>query len=173
MIINKLHLIGLWLGVAVILGSLQLIAQQSYSKQDDPDQAKQRPGFVSEQRETAPSLAGVAYGNRPTVIIFDRMSMNSSVFHDLADQAIISDRANLIFVTESDMKPTILGGVKATFTDSDESIAKKYHFDTPTDGGYPVGYVIIDSKGIIRYRTLDPNYMHNADEIEITLKDVK
>jgi hypothetical protein len=92
----------------------------------------------------------VAYGNRPTVIIFDRMSMNSSVFHDLADQAIISDRANLIFVTESDMKPTILGGVKATFTD-----------------------VIIDSKGIIRYRTLDPNYMHNADEIEITLKDVK
>lgn len=170
---KQFHAIVLWFGVAIVLGGLQYISQASYSKQDDPDQAKQRPGYVTNQSEKAPDIDGLSYSVRPTVIIFDRMAMGSSVFHDLADQAIIADRANLILVSRSGMQPPILGGVKNTFADSNEVIANKFHFDSPTDGGYPIGYVIIDSKGFIRYRTLDPLYMHHGDEIEITLKDVK
>ncbi len=170
---KRFHALGLWFGVAITLGGLQFIAQASYSKQDDPDQAKQRPGFVTKQTQAAPSIQGISYIDKPTVIIFDRMAMTTSVFHDLADQAIISQRANLVLVLNQNMKPGITGGVVKNIIDSDGAIAAAFHFDQPRDGGYPIGYVIIDRQGFMRYRTLDPSYMHHGDEIEIILKDVQ
>ena len=163
----------LWVICVIVLGMFQLISQASYSKQDDPDQANQRPGFVSSRSELAPQLSGVSYTTRPTVIVFDRMAMNSSLFHDLADQSLIASRANLELVTPSGTKPSISNGIGHIYTDTRAILASSFHFDTPTDGGYPIGYVIVDAKGYIRYRTLDPDYMHHGDEILIMLKDSK
>ncbi len=172
-LMNRQRLILIWIGAAVVLGGLQAIAVASYSKQDDPDQAAQRPGFISNQSEHAPPIEGVSYSKRPTVIIFDRMAMASSIFHDLADQAIISERANLVLITNRNMKPKILNGTTVVATDSSGALATSFQLNKPSDGGYPIGYVIVDSHGFIRYRTLDPEYAHHGDEIEIILKDVK
>ncbi len=30
---------------------------------------------------------------------------------------------------------------------------------TPVDGGYPIGYAVIDAQARVRYTTLDPGYL--------------
>ena len=39
----------------------------------------------------------------------------------------------------------------------------------PVDGGRPVGYAVVDSDRVVRYATLDPDYLSNAFEIETIL----
>ena len=48
-------------------------------------------------------------------------------------------------------------GVKTT-VDSDEEIAEGFQMRRSKDGGYPVGYAILDSSGQLRYNTLDRHY---------------
>ncbi len=170
---NKPYAIGLWLGVGIILAGLQFIAQASYSRQDNPDQANQRPGFVTTHPEKAPIIDGVSYTLRPTLIIFDRNPIPTKIIQNQAKQTLISDRATIILVTKSDIQQENLSGVKKILNDRDQAIARKFNFDTPTDGGYPVGYAVVDSKGFLRYRTLDPSYSQHRDGIETILKDVK
>lgn len=125
------------------------------------------------QTEKAPKYGGQSYQMRPTVIIFDRMVMGTSLFHDLADQAIISARSNLVVVQKVAMPLVIGTGIKQQLADPQGNLARSFHLDAPRDGGYPIGYVIIDTKGNIRYRTLDPEYMLHGADIEVLLKDVE
>lgn len=163
----------LWTAVGIVLFVIQLTAERSYSKADDPDQARQRPGFVMPQTEKAPVLAGISYQMRPTVIIFDRMAMGTSLFHDLADQANISARSNLVLVQKIPMPLAIATGIKENLIDAQGNLARSFHIDAPRDGGYPIGYVIVDKQGNIRYRTLDPEYMLHGADIRVLLKDVE
>lgn len=55
---------------------------------------------------------------------------------------------------------------------SDESIARAFNLRKPVDGGYPVGYVVIDSSGFIRFRTLDPGYDKRVWEIVLLLGEI-
>lgn len=46
------------------------------------------------------------------------------------------------------------------------SLARRFGLRRPRDGGPPVGYVVVDARGLIRYRTLDPTVTRNLDEVD-------
>jgi alkyl hydroperoxide reductase subunit AhpC len=53
--------------------------------------------------------------------------------------------------------------------DPDGRLAREYELRTPRGGDTPVGYAVVDSKGQIRYRTLDPNAAGRLDEVSTIL----
>jgi hypothetical protein len=110
---------------------------------------------------------------RPVVIIFDRTLAGRHLFHDLADQSDLARNAELVVVTSDGSRPVIETGIDHMLADQDETIARAFDLRKPVDGGYPVGYVLIDSSGSVRFRTLDPGYDKRAWEIRLLLNEME
>ena len=72
-------------------------------------------------------------------------------------------------VTPDGSRPVIETGIDHMLADRDEAIARAFKLRKPVDGGYPVGYVLVDSLGFIRFRTLDPRYERRAWEVKLLL----
>jgi hypothetical protein len=94
------------------------------------------------------------------------------LFSDLADQSDLANAADLIVVTSDGSRPAIEGGIQRFVTDTDGSLAKAYGLRSPIDGGPPVGYVLVDSHGHIRFRTLDHGFRERAWEIKLLLGEM-
>jgi len=162
-----------WLLIAIVTGGLLSIARASLTALDDQDQAFQRTGFLVEADQSAPELPrGYPRENKLTVLIFDRSSGNE-LFHDLSLQAEIAAMSDLVLITQDGSQPKIKNGIDLILADSDGSYSKSYGLRQPVDSGYPVGYVVIDQTGFIRYRTLDPMYQDLGNEILTILKALK
>lgn len=56
------------------------------------------------------------------------------------------------------------------YIDSGAALSKSYHFDHTRDGGYPSGYSVIDSHGLVRYTTIDPDFIQLLDEVGTIVK---
>lgn len=57
--------------------------------------------------------------------------------------------------------------------DPNGRVAEDFGLRRPSDGGYPVGYVIVAPDVRIRYRTLDPKPVHDLFEVQIMLRALK
>jgi hypothetical protein len=57
--------------------------------------------------------------------------------------------------------------------DSDGRLADRYGMRRPQDAGPPVGYAVVDGKGRIRYRTLDPDVAHELREVRTIVAAVE
>lgn len=64
---TRQHLVGLWLSAAVLLDALLVFAQIARSDLDDPDPARQRPGFLD--ASPLPQRAPKALAERADVVI--------------------------------------------------------------------------------------------------------
>lgn len=160
----------IWLATALVFGLLLGLSEYLRNPLNDPDQARQRTGMLlPPQRARAPALAASVLPPRRMVIFFARSFQGQPLFHDLADQADLAQSANLVVVTQDGSRPTLTGGIQQFVADGDGAVARAAGLDQPIDGGAPVGYVIVDSQGYIRYRTLDPGFMHRAQEIKLLL----
>lgn len=163
----------LWFTVALFLGGLLTFADYRLNPLNDPDQARQRTGvLLPTEQDSAPMISALNIIGRPVVIVFDRTLTGRHLFHNLADQSDLTRTAELLVVTSDGSRPAIETGIDHMLADQDESIARAFNLRKPVDGGYPVGYVVIDSSGFIRFRTLDPGYDKRVWEIVLLLDEI-
>ena len=161
--------VAIWLAVALSMGVALAVVEHQRNPLNDPDQAWERTGLLLPAKTyQAPSL-GVAPG-RPVVVFFARSLSDRYLFHDLADQSDLASMATLVVVTPDGSRPLIETGIKDIATDADGSLATAAGLHRPIDGGYPMGYALIDSDGYLRFRTLDPGFEQRAWEINLLLK---
>jgi hypothetical protein len=157
-----LVLVAAWMTAALGLGVLLVAGEASREPRDDPDPVWQRPGFLDagELPVPAPPLApGVPPIGRPAVVFFTRDPAN--LCQALA-KSRLAEKADLILVgLGADGCPH----VRSVVDDDDGHAARSYGMRSPEDGRYPVGYVVVDSKRAIRYRTLDPGVGQHLPEV--------
>lgn len=122
---------------------------------DDPDPARQRPGLLDTGGLPVPSprVDGVPRPGRAAVVFF---AGSPEVSADLcrAVPASISARADVVVVAGVGGAPPCPAG--AAVADPDGRVARAVGLPQPRDRGAPTGYAVIDGRGRLRYRTLDP-----------------
>ena len=165
--------VGIWLTGALVMGALLGFAEYRRHPLHDPDQAWQRTGvLLPAQTYPSPSVGGEPRPGQRAIVFFARRLTGHHLFHDLADQADLARAADLIVVTPDGSRPVIQSGIRRFVMDADGSLATAFGLRRPVDGGPPVGYVLVDSRGDIRFRTLDPGFGQRAWEIKLLLGDL-
>jgi hypothetical protein len=170
---NARRYILIWLTVAAVFGGLLGVDEYRRNSMNDPDQARQRTGvLLPAQTYRAPSVVDERLLNHRTILLFVRSLHGHPLFHDLADQADLANEADLVAVTTDGSGPAVMNGVRRVVFDPTGSLAESFGLNRPIDGGAPVGYVLVDSRGYIRFRTLDPGFGQHAWEIKLLLADI-
>jgi len=82
--------------------------------------------------------------------------------------ADLSSRADLVVVVSGAGNC----GSVSTVNDPTARLAAAHGLRRPKAGGPPVGYAIVDSRGQIRYRTLDPGVAAELGEVATILRAI-
>jgi len=167
---RSVRALGIWLLTALLFGVALLVAGQTGSPLDDPDPSMQRRaslGAVGQPSEAPAVTTTIPAAGRVTVVFFVRAAQQQALLTQLSqpgalpsgvDAAIVGGPVNL---SEAPI---------AVLTDSDRSLTRGYGMRPPRDGGYPVGYAIVDTAGMIRYRTLDPHVTGHLADVRTMLR---
>lgn len=127
---------------------------------DDPRVAFQRDGLLLDGRVVPSDVAGVAFGDRPVVLLFERRPPGPAALAAWARQVPDAARTLLVLPT-----PTSEDLPLETVVDPLNGLAEAVGMPVPVDGGRPVGYAVVDSSRTVRYATLDPEWAGNAFEV--------
>lgn len=128
---------------------------------DDPDPAYQRDGLLLSGPVVPERVLGVDFGGEPVVLLFLRRLPEAG---ELAEwTAAVPEQAELRVVLPA---PTDEDVAVPTVVDPLNRLAGVVEMPEPLDGGRPVGYAVVDSDRVVRYATLDPDYLANAFEIQ-------
>ncbi len=127
---------------------------------DDPDPAYQRDGLLLNGPVVPQQVAGVAFGGRPVVLLFERQPPSNTAL--AAWTAQVPARADTFLVLP---EPSTADAAVPTVLDPLNQLAEAIGMPAPVDGGRPVGYAVVDSDRVVRYATLDPEYLSNAFEV--------
>lgn len=166
--------LSIWLAVAGTMGGLLGLADYHRNPLNDPDLSRQRTGvLLPAGNEPSPSIGPQSGSGRESIVIFARSLKGRHLFRDLADQSDLSRDADLVVVTGDGSRPMIEAGIDRFLPDQDGSLARAFRLRSPIDGGYPVGYVLIDGQDFIRFRTLDPGFDRRAWEIKLLLGEMR
>lgn len=162
------RLVAVWLAVAAVFGVLLAVAEATDTRLDDPDPARQRPGFLDAGRlpQPAPPLtSGLPAVGRRTVAFFVRPDTLADLCQAVA-RGDLRGRFGVVIVVSG------AGDCDAVTTvgDPKAQLARAYGLARPRGGGPPVGYAVVDLHGQIRYRTLDPTVSDELDEVETILR---
>lgn len=165
---SRRRLAAVWLAVAASFGALMIVVRATESSLDDPDAARQRPGFLDAGSlpQPAPSLtASLPRRGHRAVVFFVRPQYFGPLCRSLAAGDLAS-RADLAIVVGGS------GQCNETeiIDDPTGRFARLYGLREPRSGGAPVGYAIVDREGYIRYRTLDPTVADELREVETILR---
>lgn len=143
---------GLVFGVAaVVLAVVVTLVVRGPGPLDDPAPAYQRDGLLLDGPALPGELAGVAFGARPVVLLFERTAPRGPAFAAW-QRAVEQAGADLVVLT---------AGPRAA------ELADAVGMPEPVDGGPPVGYAVVDPSRTVRYATLDPAYLLNAFEVDV------
>lgn len=166
---SKHKLFAVWLAVTIIFGGLLALAEHFRNRLDDPDQAQQRPGFLlpASSVKAPNAIPGFPRPGHRLVVFFVRSVEGQLLFHDLALQSDLAAEADAVLVAWDGRSPRITQGLSAVIPDKDGQIARAYGMNQPLDGGYPVGYALVDGDGFLRYRTLDPHCVGMGHNYEV------
>ncbi|HEV2068660.1 MAG TPA: hypothetical protein VGR26_02575 [Acidimicrobiales bacterium] len=159
-----------WLVVAVGLGALLAVARASAGPLDDPDPAHQRPGILDLGALPVPAPPvsdGIPTRGREAVVFFVRPAGLPALCGALADPDLAGE-PDLIVVVAGPVAPCAAD--VAVVADPPGRVAEAYGLRPPADGGAPVGYVVVDDAGRIRYRTLDPEVADLLGEVDTILR---
>lgn len=167
---TKARAAATWVAVVGVLAGLLLAAGRSGSGLDDPDPARQRPGFLDAVGRPTPApqvISGLPSPGRRAVVFFVRPEFGPSLCRAITDDPSLRGRADLAIVSSGRVGPCPAVGV---VTDAAGGLASGFAMRRPRDGGPPVGYAVVDRAGRIRYRTLDPSVVNGLREVETMLK---
>ena len=147
-----------WLGVATLVGVGLLAEGATRGPLDDADPVWQRPGLLvlEERARPAPTSAdGMWRPGRKSVLFFVRDTQRDDL---------------LAALRSSEFGP----GVYVAVVGPGElpGLAGELQLRRPRDGGFPVGYVIVDRAGRIRYATLDPGVADRLREVKAMVSAV-
>ena len=154
--------------VGVMMGATQLRVDPL----DDPDPAHQRPGLLDLDSLPAPApiLPDLEYHGGPTLFVFARESQPPCSWLDALEIA----RAAVVLAIGAPEGAAGRAGCPGLQGVADPwGLAREVGMRTPRDGGFPVGYAIVDADGLLRYRTLDPDMAHLVDEINTMIEAVR
>lgn len=159
---------AIWLGLAIMLGAAQWLANHDRRPLDDPDLALERPGFLDAHSEPfpAPPVApGLPkYGER-FILFFVRQEQAGPLHDALMKRTHPFDEVAMA-IAYVGRKPDHQDLVAPFLDDNTGEIASSYRMPRPRDGGQPVGYAIVDRAGYVRYQTLDPTMWTRLDEVQ-------
>ena len=127
---------------------------------DDPDPAYQRDGLLLNGPVVPERSVGVRFGGRPVVLLFVRQPPQPVELATWA--AAVPEPAEVRLVLPA---PAAAELPVSTVVDPLNRLASVVQMPEPADGGRPVGYAVVDSERVVRYATLDPEYLRNAFEI--------
>ena len=159
-------LVVIWLVAAIGLGLLLTVARAMREPLDDPDPARQRPGFLDAGDlpvPAPPAAPGIPVPGRPTVVFFARPAGLPKLCRALTSGPLPPEAATAVVVSG----PAAPGceAADTLVSDPDGALAAAYGMRNPRSGGPPVGYAVVDSTGAIRYRTLDPAVADELSEV--------
>lgn len=164
---TRRSLIAAWVAAAIVLGALMAMARASESGLDDADPAQQRPGFLHAGAPAPRLTAALPVAGRRTVVFFVRPKGLDEVCRALSGPQL-AERADVAVVVSG---PGRCDGV-TTVNDPAARLGRSYGLRRPRAGGPPVGYAVIDRRGLIRYRTLDPTVADNLGEVDTIVRAV-
>lgn len=131
---------------------------------DHADKAQQRTGLLIPYSEapdvTALELPGRPGQDVPTVVAFHRTAPDPDRYRRWVQS--LPQGTQTVLVLPGPPYPELHG--TAVIGDSGR-IAEALRMETPQDGGFPIGYAVIDGAGRLRYQTLDPKYLEHASEV--------
>ena len=127
---------------------------------DSADPADQRDGLLLDGPRLEDRIAGVDFGSRPVVLLFVRQLPAPSALRSWAQA--LPEGADVRVVLPQHVAPAL---PLPAVVDRRGRLAEAVGMPTPVDGGRPVGYAVVDSDRVLRYATLDPDYLRNAFEV--------
>lgn len=159
-----------WLLAALLLSAVTFAVQVNRSPLDDPEPRRQRPELLlpaTGARPAAQVSDDLPVAGRRAVIVFVRPAQYSALV-DVLHPGLLPRDVDLGLVLPS--RP--FGGLVPAPVgfDPDGSTGRAYGMPTPRDGGLPVGYALVDRRGLVRYVTLDPAVADHFREIHTLLK---
>ena len=150
-----------WLAVlAAVLVVVVVVLARPPGPLDQPDPAYQRDGLLLDGPEVDGEVLGVAFGVRPVVLLFVREAPDPAALQQWAAQ--VPDGTDVRVVLP---EPAAVRLPVPAVVDPRGRLAGTTGMPTPVDGGRPVGYAVVDSHSVVRYATLDPQYLDNAFEV--------
>jgi len=136
--------------VALVLTLVVVLLVRPPGPLDDPNPADQRDGLLLDGPTLPAEAAGLRFGSRTVVVLFERDEPTGPAFEKW--KATVSDDGVELVVR--------VGA-------AGEELAGLVGIPTPVDGMRPVGYAVIDASRTVRYATLDPAYTRNAFEVDV------
>lgn len=156
---------GAWfLALAVVLSVVVVLLVRPPGPLDQPDPANQRNGLLLAGPSVAPQVAGVDFGDRPVVLLFDRDLPAGTDLQRWVEQVPAGADVRLVVPGPLDPEAAAVLGTQVV-VDPPGRLAAAVDLPTPVDGGPGIGYAVVDSNRQVRYSTLDPVYLENAFEI--------
>lgn len=166
---SRRSLFAVWLASAVLLGGLLVLSAQARGL-DGPDPARQRPGLLDLGALPSPAprvSAEVPAPGRAALVLFERVDRLAGLCEALGHRRFA--RAAVVVVVVPGPGGRCAPGI-AVVRDPTGALAAHFGLDRPRDGGAPVGYAVVDGRGDIRYRTLDPSVAAQLDEVDTILR---
>ncbi|MGI8535559.1 MAG: hypothetical protein ACR2K2_03495 [Mycobacteriales bacterium] len=149
--------------LALALTAVVVVLVRPPGPLDQSDPAYQRDGLLLDGPVVPPEVAGVGFGDRPVVLLFDRALPDADALAGWL--AGMRQRAAVrLVVPEPVPRARELAGVPVV-ADPTGRLAAAVDLPTPVDGGPGIGYAVVDSDRRVRYSTLDPAYLANAFEV--------
>lgn len=153
-----------FLSLALVLTVVVVLLVRPPGPLDQPDPANQRNGLLLSGPSVAPEVAGVDFGARPVVLLFDRELPGAAGLERWVEQ--VPAGAEVRLVVPGPLAPEAAAALGTeVVVDPEAILAAAVDLPTPVDGGPGVGYAVVDSNRQLRYSTLDPVYLENAFEI--------
>ena len=168
------RLAAVWVVSVTVLGAGLLTVRAGASPLDDPDQARQRPGFTDANppRSVAPRLTGLGAAGSRGVVFFTRPGRLPRLLTALgeADGSALLSQTRVVVVLPGLVPGVAREGV-TMLADPTGSLSRLLFMRTPRDGGYPVGYAVVGPDGTVRYRTEDPGQDLRLSEVLMAVGD--
>ncbi len=136
---------------------------------DESSYADQRNGLLADGPTVSASLAGVAFGEHVTALLFVRglpsggqvAGWHAALPHGVRAWVVVQGLPGRQ-ATPGQLPPTV-GGLPVV-GDPAQVLGRAVGLPRPNDHGAGVGYAVIDRHRQVRYRTLDPSWPSNGFE---------
>lgn len=152
-----------FVGLALVLTIVVVVLVRPPGPLDQPDPAYQRDGLLLDGELVPDEVAGVGFGDRPVVLLFDRALPDPDALEQWL--AEVPEPAVVRLVVPEPVPRLIAHPRLEVVVDPGGRLADAVDLPTPVDGGPGIGYAVVDSDRQVQYSTLDPVYLDNAFEI--------
>ncbi len=152
-----------FVALAVILTAVVVVLVRPPGLLDQPDPAYQRDGLLLDGALVPEQVAGVDFGSRPVLLLFDRGLPEASALEQWL--AAVPERAVVRLVVPEPVPRVVTHPRLEIVVDPDGQLADAVDLPAPVGGGRGIGYAVVDSDRQVQYSTLDPVYLGNAFEV--------